>query len=392
MKPTHYFSIAFIFAATTLAWWFLGGTISYRTSHVQMQNLAGVSERWGPPLQQVHPTAHYKDSDGNTTTLLPLKSEVKVMLGYEPVKMGLLWQRTYHVNLDAAYTFQNNTAITQKLDIVLQLPRGYLGKMDFTLGEGATARKSLATPRDNVLTESVELPPGQSVPVSFSYDCRGSDAWSYVFEDASRIRDFKLNVQTDFTGVNYPVSSPTRREAADGGLALEWHYEDAISAPGIAVEMPSELNAGPIASQIAFWSPLSLALFFGVIVLTSILRGIRLHPVNYLFLAAGFFTFPLLFSYLLDLVPVQAGFAIAAGISLLLVGGYLRAAAGSFMFRVAAVAQFAYMVLFSASFFFKGLTGLTLTLGGVCTLAVLMLLTARVDWSARLGGLSPKLA
>lgn len=177
----------------------------------------------------MHPTAHYKDSDGNTTTLLPLKSEVKVKLGYEPVKMGLLWQRTYHVNLDAAYTFQNNTSITQKLDIVLQLPRGYLGKMSFTIGEGATARKSLATPRDNVLTESVELPPGQSVPVSFSYDCRGSDAWSYVFEDASRIRDFKLNVQTDFTNVNYPVSSPTRREAVDRGLALEWHYEDAIS-------------------------------------------------------------------------------------------------------------------------------------------------------------------
>lgn len=129
-----------------------------------------------------------------------------------------------------------------------------------------------------------------------------------------------------------------------------------------------------------------------MVVLTSILRGIRLHPVNYLFLAAGFFTFPLLFSYLLDLVPAQAGFAIAAGVSLLLVGGYLRAAAGSFMFRVATIAQFAYMVLFSASFFFKGLTGLTLTLGGVSTLAVLMLLTARVDWSTRLGGLSPKLA
>jgi hypothetical protein len=114
--------------------------------------------------------------------------------------------------------------------------------------------------------------------------------------------------------------------------------------------------------------------------------------VYYVFLAGGFFAFPLLFSYMLDVFPVYASFAIAAVVSLALVSGYLRAAAGEFMFRIALPAQFAYMVLFSASFFFKGLTGLTLTLGGISTLAVLMALTAKVDWSERLGGFSPKLA
>ena len=59
---------------------------------------------------------------------------------------------------------------------------------------------------------------------------------------------------------------------------------------------------------------------------------------------------------------------IAAACSLLLVCGYLRAAAGTFLFRVSVVAQTAYMVLFSYSFFFKGLTGLTLTLGGIIVL------------------------
>jgi inner membrane protein involved in colicin E2 resistance len=158
------------------------------------------------------------------------------------------------------------------------------------------------------------------------------------------------------------------------------------------MEMPRELNAGPVAAQISFYAPLSLLLFFVVIIITALSRGVSLHPVNYIFLAAGFFAFPLLFSYMLDVVPVHLSFVIAAAASLLLVCGYLRAAVGDFLFRVALVAQTAYMVLFSYSFFFKGLTGLTLTVGGIVTLGVLMALTAKVDWSQKLGAVSPRLA
>ena len=38
------------------------------------------------------------------------------------------------------------------------------------------------------------------------------------------------------------------------------------------------------------------------------------------------------------------------------------------------------MVAFSYSFFFDGFTGLTLTLTGVATLALLMMATAKVNW------------
>ena len=49
--------------------------------------------------------------------------------------------------------------------------------------------------------------------------------------------------------------------------------------------------------------------------------------------------------------------------------------------RISLVAQFAYMVLFSASFFFEGLTGITITVGAIVTLAILMAFTAKVDWN-----------
>lgn len=394
MKLTHLIVIAFIFVCTSIAWWLLGAVITQRTSHVSYQTGDSVSGRWGPPLLQKHPSARYTSSSGSRVSLQPAKSDVKVQLSYQPVKMGLLWHRTYGATFEGHYTFTNSTAITQKFDIDFELPSSgaLLDKIKFTLGEGGNARDSIAAPEQGVITDSVQLAPGESIPIVVSYECRGMDHWRYAFADASRIRDFLLTMNTDFTDVNFPISSPTDREQLDKGMQLVWKYEDAISAPGIGMEMPRELNAGPVAAQISFYAPLSLLLFFTVIIITVISRGMSLHPVNYFFLAAGFFAFPLLFSYMLDVFPVHLSFVIAAACSLLLVCGYLRAAAGDFMFRVAVVAQSAYMVLFSYSFFFKGLTGLTLTVGGIVTLGVLMALTAKVDWSQKLGAVSPRLA
>lgn len=392
MKLTHLIAIAVIFVCTTIAWWFLGGVITQRTNHVSYQTGDSVSGRWGPPLLQKHPGARYISSSDKEVMLQPAKSDVKIKLAYQPVKMGLLWHRTYGAAFEGHYTFTNSTAITQNFDIDFELPssEALLDKIKFTLGEGEKARDSIAAPEGGVITDRVQLAPGESIPITVSYECRGMDFWRYAFADASRIRDFTLTMNTDFSDVNFPISSPTDRKAAGEGMQLVWKYEDAISAPGM--EMPRELNAGPVAAQISFYAPLSLLLFFAVILITAISRGVSLHPVNYVFLAAGFFAFPLLFSYMLDVVPVHLSFVIAALASLLLVCGYLRAAAGEFIFRVAVVAQTAYMVLFSYSFFFKGLTGLTLTLGGIVTLGVLMALTAKVDWSQKLGAVSPRLA
>jgi hypothetical protein len=394
MKLTHLATIAVIFVCTTIAWWLLGGVITQRTAQVGYQTGDDVSGRWGPQLMQKHPGARYTSSSGSTVVLQPSKSDVKVQLVYQPVKMGLLWHRTYSVKFEGAYSFTNSTAITQTLNVGFDLPAGktLLDKIRFTLGEGASMRRSMAAPQEGVISDSVQLAPGESISINVSYECRGMNFWGYAFADASRIRDFTLSMSTNFTDVNFPISSPTDRKATEKGMELVWKYEDAISAPGISLEMPRELNAGPVAAQISFYAPLSLLLFFVVIIIAATSRGVALHPVNYFFLAAGFFAFPLLFSYMLDVVPVHFSFVIAAGASLMLVCGYLRAAAGDFLFRVAIVAQAAYMVLFSYSFFFKGLTGLTLTVGGIVTLGVLMALTARVDWSQKLGAVSPRLA
>jgi hypothetical protein len=80
-------------------------------------------------------------------------------------------------------------------------------------------------------------------------------------------------------------------------------------------------------------------------------------------------------------MPIHMCFFLSAAVSLGLVCGYLHAVGGRQLTRIALPAQFAYMVLFSYSFFFDGLSGLTIAVGAVLTLAVLMVATAKLNWS-----------
>ena len=160
-----------------------------------------------------------------------------------------------------------------------------------------------------------------------------------------RIQNFKLALETDFQEIDFPegTSSPSEREEAGGGWSFVWNYPDVIHPQSIGMAMPKALNAGPVAQRISFFAPVSLLFFFAVLLIMGCVKGINLHPVNYFFIAAGFFAFQLLFAYLVDLLPLHLSFGIAAVVSLVLVIGYLRAVAGKAMVRIALPAQVAYL-------------------------------------------------
>ena len=85
---------------------------------------------------------------------------------------------------------------------------------------------------------------------------------------------------------------------------------------------------------------------------------------------------------MVDLICIHLSFVSAALTSMLLVVSYLRAALGpQFPWRLAAVAQLVYLVLFSYSFFFKGITGFIITVASILTLGLVMACTARTNWS-----------
>jgi inner membrane protein involved in colicin E2 resistance len=210
--------------------------------------------------------------------------------------------------------------------------------------------------------------------------------WQYRFDGAERIRDFQLAMVTNFEEIDFPggTSSPTERQQ-DGhaGWHLLWQYSDVINPHDLGIAMPAVLNAGPVAARISFFAPVSLVFFFTVLLILGAVRDFNLHPMNYFFLAAGCFAFQLLFAYLVDLLPVYVSFSIAALVSLILVGGYLHILGGRRLSLIALPAQFAYMVLFSYSFFFDGISGLTIAVGAIITLAILMVASAKVDWSEK---------
>ena len=112
--------------------------------------------------------------------------------------------------------------------------------------------------------------------------------------------------------------------------------------------------------------------------------------MNYLFLAAAFFAFHLLFSYTVDRIDIHLAFAICSVVSVFLVVSYLRLVVGlRFAAIEAGLAQIVYLVLFSYAHFYPGSTGLILTIGSILTLFALMQLTGRIDWAAKFAAIAP---
>ena len=147
---------------------------------------------------------------------------------------------------------------------------------------------------------------------------------------------------------------------------------------------------GPVTSRITFFAPVCLIFFFVLIGTINIMYGVNIHPMHYLFVAAGFFAFHLLLAYMVGLIEINIAFIVSAITSVFMVTSYLSAALGKqFPWKVAGAGQLLFLVLFSYSFFFTGITGLTVAIGSVATLGVLMRVTAAVDWSGVFAGKEP---
>ncbi len=219
------------------------------------------------------------------------------------------------------------------------------------------------------------------------YRSRGLGTWTYrLGHGVVTARDVALTMRTNFKAIDFPALTlaPTarardpRRLAADVGVPRDRHRR------GDRDDVPEPLQPGPLAQRITFWAPLSLLFYVFVMLVITALRRIELHPVNYLFLAAAFFAFHLLFAYTVDRIRVEYAFVLCAAVSMALTISYLRLVAGlRFAAVEAALAQFFYLILFSYALFDEGYSGLSITIGAIVTLFVTMQLTGRIRWSER---------
>jgi inner membrane protein involved in colicin E2 resistance len=396
-------AIAFIFVCTSVAWAILGGTIFSRTydSGSMFQNR--VASTWGAEQNQGPPTASFKTQvtkqqetmengkkivktvqEEFVTDLALESSRVDVGLDLQHRQKGLLWYCTYKVAFSGLYAFRNTSDKEQTVDFKLQFPtsQAIYDNLTFTV-DGTPV--SLAN-QNNAATTSVKVGAGRTAQLSVGYRSQGLNQWRYSFgsTDVTQVRDFTLRMNTNFKDIDFPDNtlSPSEKKETAEGWDLTWSYKSLLSGYQIAMVMPEKLQPGPLAGKISFFAPVSLFFFFFLMLIITTMRGIDLHPMNYFFLAAAFFSFHLLLAYLVDHVSIHASFAIAAAVSVFLVVSYLRLVVGlRFASREAALAQFIYLVMFSYAFFLKGFTGLAITIGSVLTLFVVMQVTGRIRWT-----------
>jgi inner membrane protein involved in colicin E2 resistance len=205
-------------------------------------------------------------------------------------------------------------------------------------------------------------------------------------EGVAQARDFMLTMQTNFRDIDFAddTLSPTSKQRILGGWQLTWQYSNLVSGFQIGMTMPAKLQPGPLAGEISYAAPVSLFFFFFLMFIITTIRKIDLHPMNYFFLATAFFAFHLLLAYLVDHISIHAAMILASLVSVTLVVSYLRLVVGlRFAALEAGTAQLIYLVLFSYAFFWKGFTGLAITIIAIVTLFVVMQVTGKIRWSER---------
>jgi len=401
-------AISFIFICTTIAWMILGTTIYSRTGSSNEHLEGRVASTWGTLQEQSPPAATYKktelsavtEQDHGKTVIrqdkiermigLPLdSSRIDVNLQLDHRQKGLLWYSTYIVDFKGEYRFRNDTTEAQSVEFNLPFPAehavydGLAMEVDghslplLTSGKGACVAATVA--------------PGESAVLQVAYRSQGLDSWRYKLGDGiAQVHDFVLTMTTNFKDIDFAddTLSPTTKESQPAGWRLTWQYSNLVSGFQIGMTMPGKLQPGPLAGEISYFAPVSLFFFFFLMFILTTLREIDLHPMNYFFLAAAFFAFHLLLAYLVDHISIHLAMVIASLVSIALVVSYLRLVVGARFATVeAGGAQLIYLVLFSYGFFWKGFTGLSITIISIATLFVVMQATGRIHWSEKLASL-----
>jgi inner membrane protein involved in colicin E2 resistance len=399
-------AISFFYIIATIAWISLGSTIVYRTADQDSSLKEEVGQLWGTPLVQEAPNASLMVSENvkskqstkqqvrtgtetaeNYQLPVPLvENNIRADLQLDQRQKGLLWYATYRIHFTGNYVFENIHDKSGDLTVSFAFPNATGIYDDFKLQlDGVSV--PFTRQESNALVAKIPCQAKTKHSLVIAYSSQGLDRFRYNFgSGVSEVRNFQFSANTDFSSYDFSDNtlSPSEKKPTDKGWELNWRYTNLISGSGIGIEMPKKINPGPMASRISFFAPVSLAFFFFLIFVTSLLKGIEVHPINYFFLAAAFFAFHLLLAYLVDHISIHLAFAICSAVSIVLVASYMRLVTGSrFAFIESALSQLIYLVGFSYAFFFEGFTGLAVTIGAIITLFVVMQMTAKINWSEK---------
>ncbi|MFT5355251.1 MAG: hypothetical protein ACI9KE_002467 [Polyangiales bacterium] len=402
----HLVGIGVVWLGCTFCWMVLGTSLTVRTDESWSSNSHELEGLWGPEATQRFPTAHRSDETGQaltseTSRAFPavaaetsvprsdlvrlVGTQVSVELDLEHRKKGLQWFPAYELSFLGDYEWLHEAP--DRGTVQFEFPLTQAGDSFDGFAVTRDGEPVRVETRDGVARWSAEVEGAESLRFRVAYRSRGVTSWTYqLMTGTSEVENFRLAMHVNDSDIDFGTGSlsPTNHGEVAGGWEGEWRFDHLISNDAIHVVMPQRLNPGPLAGKITFFAPLSLLFFFFVVALVARARFRELHPMHFFFFGCSFFAFHLLFGYLVDHVPVIPSFGIASLVSLFLTVSYARHFVGlRFAIRVMGGAQFLYLVLFSASFFLEGFTGLTVTIGAIATLFVMMQLTGNTTWGKK---------
>ncbi|MDD3627611.1 MAG: inner membrane CreD family protein [bacterium] len=395
-------AIIFIYFCTVIAWVFLGSTMHFRSTNQDVKLKGAVRQLWGSSQKQTAPEFYYfteriekvekKEGDKiiqesravrEKNGLAIHKSDINVKIDLEHRRKGLLWYSTYKVDFKGTYTILNEKDTARETYVVFSFPNvgAVYDNFEFAIaGQPVEEIEILG----GQISQKFLVPPGGSEEISISYSSQGLDEWWYLFgEDVSQVKNFKLDMETNFKKIDFPQDSisPTIKKEEVSGWKLTWQYTSMLSGVQIGMKLPQKLNPGPWVGKVTLWAWVSLFLFFFLVFIISIVKEIKIHPMHYLFIAMAYFSFHLLLAYLVDHISIHLAFAISAVVSIFLVISYMRIIVGAKnAFLAIGLSQFVYLILFSYTFFFEKFTGLAITILCIVTLFIVMQITARINW------------
>ncbi|MEA1960657.1 MAG: inner membrane CreD family protein [Bacillota bacterium] len=301
----------------------------------------------------------------------------------------MLWYSTYRVNFDSDYKIANPSSEAKEMQVDFEFPNNQSIYDDFQFIVGDEIIEDVKM-KNGKVQAAFHLDPGQTKTVKIAYASQGLDDWWYDFgDDVSQVKNFSLLMNTNFEDIDFPQNtiSPTDKASTDNGWQLKWEYSNLLTGVKIGMSMPQKLNPGPWVASVSHFAPVSLLLFLFMLMIFAVMSGTHIHPVNYLFISAAYFSFHLLLAYMVGHISIPLAFLIASVVSIFLVVSYMKIVVGKkFAYLQIGISQFVFLVLFSYTFFFKGYTDLTITVLSIITLFVAMQLTARVNWEEVFAG------
>jgi hypothetical protein len=389
--------LVMIFIVMSIAWMILGVSNLTRTNDAFSSLRTKITNMYGDELQIASPQCYIDHIEPRGSTYkaqreykieVPLThSEVALDVQLEQRKKGNLWFPTYTARYHGSYDFalrddQWNKVL--KLQAPLKSQNSIYDQISVTInGVEQTNIMPLMTEEYFIV-----LPDEQGVVhLEIGYTATGMETVTYLlspdYDSITQMQDFTMTITTDFKNVDFPSSmmSPTETNDTESGKELIWRYNNAVTGKDIGLIVPNKLNPGDIVSRVTFFAPVSLFFFFLVLFVIAIRYSIALHPMHFFFLAATFFSFHLMYSYFSDHLNIYLSFGIASAVSLSLTMTYLRLfAPGRLAYLYAPIIQSIYLLIFSYSFFFKGITGMIVTICAVITLFFLMQITGKINW------------